>query len=85
MKVQDVISPIPVDDGKDNYVVVLNLTSTNDAIKKILYPKQVGVGQPLRPDHDLTFCQNRVTRLNLFIERVSSVAVDTFGVVWTIF
>ena len=38
----DEMSSIPIDDSKDHYVLVVNLTSTQDAIENCQYPELVG-------------------------------------------
>ena len=50
-----------------------------DATENSPYPELVG--EPLRLELTFTFTQDRVTELIVFGERISSVAIDKFGVV----
>ena len=83
MNFQDDIPSIPIDNFKDHYVLVFDLTSMQDAIENCHYPELVG--EPLRLDIDFTFRLKHVTELiaELIVlgEPMSSVAVDKFGVV----
>ena len=79
MNFQDDIPSIPIDNFKDHYVLVFNLNSMQDATKKCHYAKLVG--GPLRPELNFTFLLEHVTELIVLGERMSSVAVDKFGVV----
>ena len=79
MSFQDDISSIPIDDFKDHYVLVFDLTSMQDATEKFHYPELVG--EPLRLELNFTDPMENVTELYLLGERMSSVAVDKFGVV----
>ena len=79
MNFQDDIPLIPIDDFKDHYVLVFDLTSMQDATEKCHYPEQIG--EPLRRELNFTFPLRHVTELIVLGERKSSVAVDKFGVV----
>ena len=76
---QDDIHSIPIDNFKDHYVLVFDLTSMQDATENGHYPELVG--EPLRLELNFTFPIEHVTELIVFGERMSSVAVDKFGVV----
>ena len=76
---QDDIPSIPIDDFKDHYVLVFDLTSMQDATENCHYPELVG--EPLRLDLNFTNPLENVTELIVLGERMSSVAVDKFGAV----
>ena len=75
MNFQDDIPSIPFDNFKDHYVLVFDLTSMQGAIEKFHHPQLVR--EPLRLELNFTFPLEHVTELR---ERMSSVAVDKFGV-----
>ena len=79
MNFQDDIPSIPVDNSRDHYVLVFYLTSMQDATENFHYPKIVG--EPLRLELNFTFPLEHVTEQIVLGERMSSVAVDKFGVV----
>ena len=79
MNFQDEIPSIPIDNFKENYVLVFDLTSMQDVTENCHYPELVG--EPLRLELNLTFPLEHVTELIVLGERMSSVAVDQFGVV----
>ena len=79
MNFQDDIPSIPIDNFKDQYVLVFGLTSMQDATENCHYPELVG--EPLRLELNFTFPLEHVTELIVLGERMSSVAVDKFGVV----
>ena len=79
MNFQDVITSLPVDNFKDNYVLVFDLTPKQDATESCHYPKLVG--EPMRLELNFTFHLELVTELIVLGERKPSVAVDKFGVV----
>ena len=79
MNFQDDIPSIPIDKFKDHYVLVFDLTSMQDATENCLYPELVG--EPLRLELNFTSPLEDVTELIVLGERMSSVAVDKFGVV----
>ena len=77
MNFQDDILSIPIDNFKDHYVLVFDLTSMQDATENCHYPELVG--QPLRLELDFTYPLEQVTEIIVLGERMSSVAVDKFG------
>ena len=79
MNVQDDIPSIPIDKFKDHYVLVFDLTSMQDATKNCHYPE--AIGEPLRLELNFTLPLEHITELIVLGERMSSVAVDKFGVV----
>ena len=78
MNFQNDIPPIPIDDFKDHYVLVFDLTSMQDATDICHYLEFVG--EPLRLELIFTHPLENVTELIVLGERMSSVAVDKFGV-----
>ena len=78
MKFQDDIPSIPFDDFKDHYVLVLELTSMQDATQNCQYTELVV--EPLRLE--LNFTHHLETLLNSLYMRepMSLFAVDKFGV-----
>ena len=79
MNFQDDIPSIPIDDFKDHYVLVFDLTSMQDATENCHYPELVG--EPLGLELNFTNPLENVTELIVLGEQMSSVAVDKFGVV----
>ena len=79
MNFQDDIPSISIDNFKDHYVLVFDLTSMQDATENCHYPELVG--EPLRLELNFTFPLEHVTEPIVLGERMSSVAVDNFGVV----
>ena len=79
MNFQDDIPSIPIDDFKDHHMLVFDLTSKEDATENCHYPELVG--EPLRPELFFNQPLENVTELIFLRERMSSVAVDKFGVV----
>ena len=79
MNFQDDIPSVPIDNSEDHYVLMFDLTSMQDATENCHYPELVG--EPLRPELNFTFPLQHVTELILVGKRMSSVAVDKFGVV----
>ena len=79
MNFRDDIPSIPIDNFKDHYVLVFNLTSMQDATENCHYSEKVG--EPLRLELNFTFLLEHVTELIALRERMSLVAVDKFGVV----
>ena len=79
MNFQDDIPSIPIDNFKDHYVLEFDLTSMQDATENCHYPELVG--ESLRLELNFTFPLEHVTELIVLGERMSSVAVDKFGVV----
>ena len=76
---QDDIPLIPIDNFKDHYVLAFDLTSMQDATENCHYPELVG--EPPRLELNFTFPLEQFTELIVLGERMSSVAVDKFGVV----
>ena len=79
MNFQDGIPSIHIDDFKDHYVLVFVMTSMQDATENCLYPELVG--EPLRLELHFSNPLENVAELIVLGERMSSVAVDKFGVV----
>ena len=80
MNLQDGIPLIPIDNFKDHYVLVFDLTSMQDATENCHCPELAG--EPLRLELNFTFpLEHCITKLTVLGERMSSVAVDKFGVV----
>ena len=79
MNFQDDIPSIPIDDFKDHYVLVFDLTSMQDATENCHYPELVR--EPLRLELSFTNPLENVTELIVLGERMSSVAVNQFGAV----
>ena len=78
MNFQDDIPAIPIDGFKDHYVLVFDLTSMQDATENCHYPEFVG--EQLRLEINFTHPLEKVTGLIVLDKRMSSVAVDKFGV-----
>ena len=76
---QDGIPSITIDDFKNHYVLVFDLTSMQGATENCHYPELVG--EPLRLELNFTNPLDNVTELISLGERMSSVAVDKFVVV----
>ena len=79
MNFQDDLPSISIDNFKDHYVLVFDLTSMQNASENYHYPKLVG--EPLTLELNFTFPPEYVTELIVLRERMSSVAVDKFGIV----
>ena len=62
---------IPIDEFKDHYVLIFNLTSVQDATEKCHYPKLVG--KPLTLKLNFTFPLEHVTEPIVLEERMFSV------------
>ena len=73
------IPSIPVDNFKDHYVLVFDLTSMEDATEHCHYPELIG--EPLRLELYFSSPLENVTKVIVWGERMFSVAVDKFGVV----
>ena len=76
---QDDNLSIPIDNFKEHYVLVFDLTSMQDATENCYYPELVR--EPLKLELNFTFPLEHVTELFVLGERMSSVAFDKFGVV----
>ena len=68
MNFQDEIPSIPIDNFKDHYVLVFDLTSMQDATENCHYPELVG--EPLRLEINFTFPLEHVTELIVLGERM---------------
>ena len=79
MTFQDDIPSIPCDNFKNHYVLVFDMTSMQDATEHCHYPKLFG--ESLRLELYFSSPLENVTEVFLMGERMSSVAVDRFGVV----
>ena len=79
LKFQDDIPCIPIDNFQDHYVLVFDLTSMQDATEHWHYPELVG--EPLRFELNFNTALEHVTEVIVLGERMSSVAVNKFGVV----
>ena len=79
MNFQDDIPSIPIDNSKGHYVLVFDLNSMQDATENCHCPELFG--EPLRLELNFTFPLENVLELFVLGERMSSVAVDRFGVV----
>ena len=79
MNSQDNIPSILIDKLKDHYVIVFDLTSMQDATENCHYSDLVE--EPMRLELNFTYPLEHVTELIVLGERMSSVAVDKFGVV----
>ena len=73
---QDDIPSIPIDDFKDHYLLVFDLTSMQDATENCHYLELVG--EPLRLELNFTNPLENVTELIQLGERRSSVAFEIF-------
>ena len=78
MNFQDDIPSIAIDDFKDHYVLVFDLTSMHDATENCHYSEFFG--EPLRLELNFINPLENVTELIVLGERMSSVAVNKFGV-----
>ena len=78
MNFEDDVPSITIDNFKDHYVLVFDFTSMQDATENCPYPELVG--EPLRLELNFSFLLEHVTELIVLGERMSSVAVDKFGV-----
>ena len=79
MNLQDDIPSILVENFKDHYVLVFELTSMQDATENCHYPEIVG--EPLRLELNFIFPLEHVTEIIVLGERMFPIAVDKFGIV----
>ena len=79
MNFQDDIPSIPVDNFKDHYVLVFDLTSMQDATEHCHYSELIG--EPLRLELYFSSPLQNVTEVIVLGERMSCVAMDKFSVV----
>ena len=70
---------IPIDYFKNDWALAFDLTSMQNATGNCRCPDLVG--EPLRLELNFTYPLEHVIQLNVLGERMSSVAVDKFGVV----
>ena len=78
MNFKDDSPSIPIDNFKNHYVLVFDLTAMQDATENCYYPELVG--EPLRLELNFTFPLEQVTEL-IVLGELSSVVVNKFGVV----
>ena len=78
MNFQDDIPSILIDNFKDHYVPLFDLTSMQEATEHCHYPELVG--EPLRLELCFSSPLVNVTEVIVMGELMSSVAVDKFGV-----
>ena len=78
MNFQHDIPSVPVDNFKDHYVLVFDLTWMQHTTGNCHYPELVG--EPLRIELNFIFPLQHVTEI-VMGKRMSWVAVDKFGVV----
>ena len=78
MNFQDDIPSIPIDNFKDHYVLVFDLTSMQNATENCHHPELVG--EPLSLEFTFTFRLEHVINLIVLGGRMSLDAVDKFGV-----
>ena len=76
---QHAIPSVPIDNCKDHYVLVFDLTSIQDAPEHCHYPELIR--EPLRLELHFSSLLENVRKVILLGERMSCVAVDKFGVV----
>ena len=79
MNFHDDLQSTPIDNFEDCYVLVFDLTSKQDATEHCHYPESIG--EPLRLELNFNEALESVTEVIILGERMSSVAVDKFGVV----
>ena len=79
MNFQDDVPSIQIDNFKDHYVLVFDLTSLQDVSDNCQYPDLVR--EPLRLEPNFTFPQEQITELFVLGERMFSFAVNKFVVV----
>ena len=78
MNFQDEISSIPVDNFKDHYVLVFDLTSMQDATEHCYCPELIG--EPMRSELYFRSPPESVTEVIIMGERMFCAAVDKFVV-----
>ena len=76
---QDDIPSISIDNFRDHSVLVFDFTAMQNTLGNCHCPELVG--EPLRLGLNFTFPLEHVTELIVLGERISSVAVEKFGVV----
>ena len=78
MNFQDDIPSIPIDNSKDHYVLLFDLSLMKDATLNYHYPELVR--EPLRLELNFIFPLQQVIELIVLRERMSPVAIDKFVV-----
>ena len=78
MKLQDDISSIRIDNFKNQYELVFDMTSMQDSTESYHYPELDG--ETLKLELNFVFPLAHVTEHIMLGERMSSVAVDKFDV-----
>ena len=78
MNFKDDITSIPIDNFRDHYVLVFDLTSMQGDTEICHYPELIG--EPLRLQLNFTYVLDHVTELIVLGKPMSPVAVDKFGV-----
>ena len=78
MNFQDNIPSISVENFKNHYVLVFDLTSMQDVTERCHYLELIG--EPLRLELYFSLPLENVTGVIVLGERMSSVAIDKFGV-----
>ena len=73
------IPSIPIDNFKDHCMLIFDITSMQDSTEHWHYPELVG--EPLRHELNFIFALDYATEVFILVERMSSVAIDKFGVV----
>ena len=79
MNFQDDIPSFSIDNFKDHYVLVFDLTWMEDATENCHYPEHVG--EQLRLELNFTYTLQHATELLVLGERMFSFAIEKFGVV----
>ena len=79
MNFQEDTTSIPVDNSRNHYVLVFDLTSRQYNIENCQYLELIG--EQLKLELNFTFPPKHVTEIIVLGERMSSVAVDKSGVV----
>ena len=77
MNFQDDIASIPVDNVKDHYILLFDLTSMQDATEHCHYLEVIR--EPMRLELYFNSPLGSVTEIIVLGERISSVAVDKLG------
>ena len=83
MNFQDDIPSISNDTFKDDYVIVFDLTSMQDASENFHYPELIG--EPLRLKLNRTSALEQVFLLTILGKQMSFFAVDKVGLVANVF
>ena len=78
MNFEDEIPSIPIDNSKNHYEPVFDLISLNHAFGIFRY--QELNEEPLKLGLNFAFLLEHVTELNVMTKRMTSVAIDNFGV-----